>query len=431
VAAIHQQNAITRRLDRLVEMWEAFREESGALLCRWLVAADEYSMVEAFYEREASEGGLTPDVFLRFDTPFKDMHSYGGALRQAFIGMVEEDRELLQEEGIDLAWQAGAAPQAQHNSQLLSLEMAAFARQNPLVEDLMVAYLSPGTNEDVYAWVEWLMDAVAAGAPPNVRWMVVDTLAHPIFDQLAELYPQKVKTIRPELDMPAAMRELAAAGNPAEPGVQYRMAFVALTQAVGKQNWTAIEQHAKEALHIARENQWPHLMSSIHITVGNAEMSAGKNEEALMSYRKAEAVSEQAWKAGDAVCGKLLVQALFGQGAVYIAQQQHEQAAKIYAKTGQLAEEIKDLHYAMEAWRMAGYAHEWDKWWDDARQAYEKALAAGMQLDESMRPHTTLPYIGDALIRACLKSGHSPRATEVEHLMQQEIGDDWQKKLTR
>ena len=328
MTATGAHNAIIQRLDRLAMLWQEFAADPDARICRWLVEVDEYPMMDAFYEFEASEGGNLSDVFLRFDQTFEEGKKYGHQLREAFIAMIEADRELLkEEEGIEIAWRPGRPAIVAHNSLLFNIALSEFAEQQEEIEDLIVAYLSPEDITDIGLWINWMSESLEAGIPANVRWMIVDTTASPVFDVLVQRFPNQVKTISPNLDMDGAMTQLAAVGNPTEPGVQYRIAYVALTQAAGKDKWEDVYQYAAEALQLARQYHWPHLEIAVHMAVGGAELGKQKREQALQTYQRAEETGKQALdKKDDDLYRIMLVQAYFGQGSALIALGNYESA---------------------------------------------------------------------------------------------------------
>jgi len=438
-------NAIARLLDEMAQQWTDAVHQEAIRLVRWKVPTEAYRVVEAFVEREASEAGVTPDIFLRLETPFESDAQYGKDLQQQFRAMAHADRELLQEEGIEMNWSPGTVSMALHSSQLL----AAFHAANDLEESLMAAFLVPRENADVQAWNDWLVQALTSGIPASVRLVLVDTWEAPVFDPLCQEYSLYCQSIEPDLDMDAVMREIAAMGDTQHPGVQYRMAFVNLTQAAGKGNWGEVQRYAEEALEIARTEDWPHLVATIYMTVAGAETQAQRYQEALASYRQAleAALEGQQDTAGQeasvrSACGRVAIQALMGQGTTQIALQDPQRAAHLYeiavtyadqfeAEEGPAPEEMDSQYalYRLEAWRMAAYLQEsfraYDQAWDSNMQAWE----AGKALRESSRRYSTLPYVGDALLRLTQKTGNQDQYYRIEEEAKDMLGEDWQSQV--
>ena len=63
-------NAVTRALDSLQTLWDDYRYQSEAPICRWLVQQNAHSMIDAFYQVNAEESDHNDDIFLRFEAPF-------------------------------------------------------------------------------------------------------------------------------------------------------------------------------------------------------------------------------------------------------------------------------------------------------------------------------------------------------------------------
>lgn len=426
-------NPITQRLDRLADKWMAFSRQPANRLFRWLVKSDESRMVQAFFEREASEEGICPDLFLRFRTAFEAPDDYAAILFREFGEQMETVREELKEENIPFEWQPPAeGPKASAVRLFLDTlqELAAHFSDLP-PEGLVVAWLSPDPSGDAEAWSACVNSFLGEGVPDRVRLMVVDTESWPLFEEAAQLYPEAVATVRPELDMDVAVKQLAAAGNPGQPDSLFRRAYVDLTQAINAGNFRRVDEKAAIALQLARENNWPGMQYTVWMTHAMAYFNQRDYEEALNRYREAKKLAQNIAVEDEKVGGTLQVKAVFAEAAVYFALKDYESAAMHYESVVPLAEEIEDNFSAMEGLRMAALCHQMNK---DKRRSWEfnkRALQLAHTLDESMQKNSTVPYVGSALLNLVHRYGGPEEEADIRRQMQSLVGPDWETRVAK
>ncbi len=423
------KNAITLRLDKLLGQWAEFSQLPQARIGRWLVASDEPQMIDVFYETESTENGELPDLFLKFETPFTNVQQYGHDLFTTLRQMIDDDREAMREEGITLNFQPLPVDRNLPGTLLFLNNLANLAGSIEDLEGKLVAFLSPDKNDNIKQWKQWLIEAIELGIPANLRIMVVDAESQPVFDELAQQYPEHCITLQPNLDMASAMKQLASVGNPGDPSVQFRQAFLALTQAAGTGNLKEVQQLASKALNIAEKQNWLPMQVTVLATLGGTYLGAQQFDQAFDIYGKGLQVAKQAWEAGEPSGGKLAIQAYFSQGATMIAAKKYPDAAAVYEQAVPVAEKIPDYFNLMEAWRMAGYCHEVSKKYEQAWDCNHLALDAGEKLDEETRASSALPYVGQALQRLAKKMGRSKEQAAIFHRMADLVGENWQDKL--
>lgn len=421
------KNPIARRYDQLVEHWLTFTENSEARICRWLIAEDELRMIDGFYKVQATEHNQTGDLFLKFSVPFTNIASYGPALCKELLRQIQALKEATDEEDIK-QWQPILSHT--HASDILPFlsNLGAFAHTLNLTQGYLVAYLAPKDIDDIKQWAQWLLHAAHTGIPQKVRIMVIDACYSPVLESVAKYYLRQVASITPNLQMGAAVNELASAGDPANPGVQFRKAFVHLTQAIGRKDMAMVEQMATKALKIAGHNQWHQMKVTVHMARGAAYLGDQQFEKAFQVYGEARKVAEQAYAAGDPASGKLAVTAIFSQGAAMVAAKNCTVAAEVYGHAVPYAKKTEDYYNLMEAWRMAGFCYQQLHDEQNAWHCYWQALEVAPQLDEKLRPNSTLPYVGQALLELAPKVEREEMILLIRDRMIFLVGDDWTEK---
>lgn len=408
------KNAIERRLDWLHDQWVEFVEQPDARVLRWVIRPDELRLIEVFLEKEADDrAGELPDLFLRLAAPFSDVNSYGDALLEELLAWYEATRPELEEEGIDASWASPREAEPNTHSLIRFVAASASLREHyqELVEVLALV-LTPGDVADTGEWQRWLL-AAAERVPETVRIVVLDDVEAPQLAGLAEVVPLVVTTAA-GLDMPAAMTELARAGGSGRPDAQFRVRFTELGQAVGGGDLEGAERAGGAALAIAQENGWTHLVGAVQLVLGGAFVGAGRTTEAVERYRAVGAAGVQLEEQGDpdGVGCKLRLQASFAAGAAYVAEPDWAAAARTYEAAAPLAVSARDPLMLFEAWRMASYCHEQA---GEAARAWEcgmDGLRAADAVPPDQRANSTLPHLGDAMMRL---AASSPEHQEVIH----------------
>ena len=122
-------------------------------------------------------------------------------------------------------------------------------------------------------------------------------------------------------------------------------------------------------------------------------------EDALQDYRAAQAIAQQGEEESVAGCGKLLVQAQVCEATCLFNMECFEEAAIVYGRAAQTAEQREDLFLGLDSWRMASFCMERKK---DNKQAWvyaKNSLDISRKMDAQQRSQSTLPFLGQAMIR--------------------------------
>lgn len=423
-------NPITVRIESLQSYYAGFCEKEKARLCRWLVEPDEVDMVRAFVQVENAEEAQTDDLFVEFRASFGTTESFSKALAAELDETWKFYQQALfpEQKSIPLASANGAADPS--NPRFFLSQLEAFSRQFPDFEGLVVAFISPDNISSPKKLEQWLIKALEPGIPENLRLMIVDLANSPDFEQLAATFPEAVHTIRPNLDMPEAMRQIAASGDPNNPGVQYRKFFVELTQYAAKGNLEEMNRVGESAISLALREGWPQLEVAAYIAMANGYLGKKRTEQALAAYDKAKQTAQNVWNAGDPLGANLLIQVLIGKGTVLFGKKEYAAAATLYEEAAAPASATKDALSLLECWRMAGACHEMNKSWKEAWACNQNALEAGGELDENLRPNTTLPYVGQALLRISPQLGYHEEDEKVRRRMTALCGEKWDQTLS-
>lgn len=425
---IARKNAIEERLDTLGERWDEFVEQPGARALIFQVTRDEVALADGFIRHRAEGGGDTRDLFIRFDEPFEKLEVHGLALTRAFRGKYEEVREGLKAEGIDAGWQPPIARAGDTDLGLFVKCCGSFiAHHDDLFDHLAVA-LVPQAIADRAAWARWLLALVRAPLPAKLRLLLLDDVDAPALDAVARAEPARVRVVDPDLDLPGALNQLIQQAPGSGPGLIFRKHFVALATAAGKGDVAAAQASGKVALEIAARERWAPLQVAVHMALGAAQLAARQIDGALASYRGAAAIAGAAAKNGDAAAPKLQVQARLAEGGALVMAGRPAEAAPVYEEAARLAEAQQDHLMTLEGYRMGAYCHEISKKPDASWRDGQLALRAAERMDADARARSTLPYVGQGLLRL-IPRHERERAQQVRARMDALAGVGWEKKL--
>lgn len=429
-------NAATRCLDELQTLWTSYRENEKSRACRFLVPGDAVSLIHAFIRSNSAASSDTPDIFLRFATPFSTGSSYGKNLSQELSAMVEADREALAKDGIEVPWSSEHRDDPRNAALGFVRNLFHFALSLDLDPgDRLVACLTPTLIQDPSAWKKWWTDALSLQIPPHIRLLVCETPESNFLESLTADFPHTFTTLQPPIDGMAVMRQLMDEyGDPKDPATHFRKAFLDLSQLMGKGDASAIRNAAKTALDLARNMERPHLEVAVFCAAGNGLAMAGELEQGLHCFDQARSIARSAV---ESMYHPLAVHAAFFKGGALIGAERYAQAATAYDEAAIDLRALTNGESAnpalrfllIDALRMSGLCREKSGEKTAAAPFYEEALQLGERLDAASRKQTTLAWCGQALIDLYRSSSRKNACLIAQEKMNALLGAGWEKSL--
>jgi hypothetical protein len=290
----------------------------------------------------------------------------------------------------------------------------------------LVLVLMPARGTDASAWLKWLGSAVEKAESPHVRLVVLDDARALVLEPLAEALPARVVTMPAKLEMAQALEELSReAGHLDTPGGRFRELFVRMGNAATRGNVEEVEKLGAQAVAVAAGQGLYSLAVTAHFVMGGALLGAGRAREALEHYRQAEAAAGESKAKGEPQGAQLRLKSRMAQGAAWVTAQAYPEAATLYEETAPLARELKDARMELECWRMASWcrevAREVERAWEHGQRAWE----VGRAMEAGTRETSTLPYVGEALVRLSHERQGTQAAREMESEVEAVLGKDW------
>ncbi|HNQ00162.1 MAG TPA: hypothetical protein PKK99_13970, partial [Bacteroidia bacterium] len=225
-----EQNAISNRIEKLRTLWAEATKDKSKFVFRWYVKGDEARLIQGWYTLEGSEHGIFPELFLRFDSNMLRYEEYASNLVAELTEKFEVDKEECAAAGINISF----VPNPESNSNKRSLlplyfsdNLEKFADALPDFKENVYVLLYPGDLQNTAtAYKQWIFDLVENSTFKRLKLVLLDTDEFPMFEQVTKSFPKICTTLQPDLKMDEAMRQMASAGNPAAPEVQFRKLFV-------------------------------------------------------------------------------------------------------------------------------------------------------------------------------------------------------------
>jgi hypothetical protein len=289
---------------------------------------------------------------------------------------------------------------------------------------IVAVSLRPTQVCDGQAYTLWLQ-RLSQAAPPHFRFIVTEMRGTNAFAPLAQAEPKRVMTETADLDMPAALEQLSAeAGNLDTPGGQFRHIYVQMGGAAKKGDLVTADALGSAALAIAEQQGWPHLAGVIHFFMGSLFLQGGRNVDAYHRFVATDASGQKSEAAGEPAGKKMRLQGRLAAGTALFQEKAYPQAARIYQETVPIAKEIDDKRAELDCWRLASYCYELA---GDPRQAWAagaQGLKAAETADEETRRTSTLPYLGEGMLRLTNEPTLGDAAS-IDKRMQGLLGSNW------
>lgn len=430
----NKSNPISQRFATLVEKWDVFSSSDMAKIGIWKVEADEQNMIGLFYQNEVSPEKITFDLFLSFDIPFYDINQYGLDLVKSLFEQLTIFREEHPDISVETNWAPSAFDENKEDAiQYFLANLDAFIESLSDLEDNLVLFLTPSELPDFEIWESWFIKVVEKKMPQRLRFMLIKPLDAVYFKNLEQLFPDEVKGLVADLDIPGAMMEVAASVDPVLPGAKFQKLFLKMTNLISNGKITKGEHKAKEALSIAQQEGWADLQVAVYMVLAGGWLSQQHIENTIKAYDRAISLARNSYQGGKGAnapdAAKLLTQVLFAKSSVFIKEQAFKAAAALYQEVISLSQVSTDVFSELEAWRMTGYCLERLKDYQESMTCYKEAINVGAKMEEKVRTNSTLPYVGQALLDLNNKIGNYEQDQWIRSKMIELVGTDWDAQL--
>ncbi|MET0355845.1 MAG: hypothetical protein ABW044_03650 [Cellvibrio sp.] len=429
-------NPVQQELAKLDEQWEDFTS-SKLPLFRWYFSADDIQLGLGFIKVKEQLDEKNPELFIHLHTEFENADSFGRALAEEMNSMIEDgisDAKLEEEQEKSPAatihrWQSPTLDDCTNgfNCIFRSCKYALDAFGDYVHNIVLVITPSRIKNHRQYTdwWAQCCEIHKRYNWPENLKLVLFDTDKNSSLAILARDNQAHFHSADAPVDMAAAIQGILDGVNDGSPNAKFRQCTVDLQKAVGKQDRAEIEKLSAAAIVIAEYHQWFDMWVVTLLTRAAGYLGLQDYDGALKDYRAAQIIAAQGEQKNIPGCNKLQLQAMICEGTCLFTAGRFEEAAAAYVRGAQLAELQEDLLLTLEGWRMASFCMERANVSKIAWEYGIKALEAGDKMNEQGREQSTLPFLGQALLRI------SPSGEVNQHIKQrfnELLGEGWLKR---
>ncbi|MBL0341140.1 MAG: hypothetical protein IPP71_09550 [Bacteroidetes bacterium] len=232
-----QQNLMMGKIEKMrsLLMKEMGR---GKQFIVWSLKYDELEMIDSFCLVENSDHAKMEDIIIDFKTSFNDYAEYSNDLIGELRVMQEQTKGFAGDSDWVLKnWDIDKVISNVSNKSAPATFLKVVSSIAEAVPDFggkIIAYLEPSQCEDPKALLKWLREMLTEVMPSRVTVMMAEQDSSSTLSSLCVSFPEISAIIVPDLKMDQAIKQMATAGNPANPDVQFRKCIFSMSEAVGK-----------------------------------------------------------------------------------------------------------------------------------------------------------------------------------------------------
>jgi tetratricopeptide (TPR) repeat protein len=435
-----ESNPIHQRIELFTEKFEAVIKDPDISIVRIKARDNEKEMVDTFYTYLLGTDTNNHDIPIIFNSIYHGDTQYSKALLTELEKLIDTwndaDKSKVEVVIDKLDWKPDFNLINPNNPASLYIRninsLAAFLKLDKGVHLVPILRVSVA---DIKGLTRWLNFLLKEDIDPKVKLLIDDTFSHSHFQSFAEKNPGKVATLIPDLDMDKAMQQVAAMGNPNDPGVQYRKAFIAMMQAIEKRKEKDTEKHAAECIQIANKNleknpYWIGQVIAVNAALANDQVGYRNFRKAIEFSTKGVEAAQKAKEIipDEYIHRKFMAQAIMIRASLLVASKEWLKAVEDFKTAAYHYTYTNDFILGMEAYRMMGYCYDKAGNRDAACDVLTEALAVSGTISSNIIRYTTFGGVIEHLFK--INNQHYISNKELSEIAKEVYGNDWLKEIT-
>jgi hypothetical protein len=427
-----QSNPFQQRVELICDKWEEAKKQTQARVVRIQCQDDESDMVDTFFNYMIGVDTPIVDIAFQFESSCYDQRSFSESILNELQEIIDVWNYSQKDERIEFAhipWEADYSFQKEKNPAALfvkNFNVLAKTLKLPKGVYVVAIFKSGVVNNHLTSWTK---NALEVGINDEVKFLVHDTCSNPQFDGLAFDSPVTLTTIPLDLNMPKAMEQAAAMGDPNDPATAYRQTFMKMMNAMTAQKEKEAERWGEECIKQATENlsrdpYWIMQIIVVHVALGNDKIRCKKTDLALEHANKAveTAVAAQQYFENE-TASILLAQAKMFRGTIQFVRENLEGAFTDFNDSFSIYRKQGNMALAVEACRMAGRS----ALENSEKQRAAKILAEGARLGKIIDANMARASTFTGLLELLLQTNHDKYISfeELDEIAVNIYGPDW------
>lgn len=432
---MNEHNPITVRLDEMVQVWKKNVLPQHSLV-RWMLKPEEHRMYEGFCRLEASPHGKLDNLFVFFYTPFNNAKTYSHALLENWLNEYDEaeKQQQLTQVGIKGNWDLQPFRKAVSEKdytacdQLLPAMIQSYRDCVGQPEKQFVFSVLPKQMSGPKQFQQWIQQWMEQPKETGIQLLVFDHPEGNFWGNVFELFSYYSVTLKHDLRMQDAIRQIATAGAATDPYAYFRKCMFEMGEAANKKNKPLLMEWGEKAIECGKKTGDKSLLSTAYITYAGILFNFKDHELINELLDTGIRLCKQEVAAGNESIKPLLLQYYTYKGADCQIQKERKEALEWFMKAGDEAiafglttQAISSFH---KAWVFANYKN----WQEEKIQACQQALQLTGRLTNDEIQASEYPFMAYDYVQYKQRE-NDELATVVSNKMTEIYGAGWKKTI--
>ncbi|OQP44693.1 hypothetical protein A4H97_10040 [Niastella yeongjuensis] len=431
---MNEHNPITVRIDEMVQVWKKNVQPHHQLI-RWMLKPEEHRMYEGFCRLEASPYGKIDNLFVFFYTHSNQANTYSHALLQNWLHEYDDDQnqQLLAKAGKGV-WDVTPFRKAVTENdyaacdQLLPAMIQSYRDFSGQPDALFVLGLLPKQMSSPQQFLLWMQRWMEQPKHPGIQLLVFDHVQENFWGEVFENYSDHSVTLKHDLRMQDAIRQIATAGAATDPYAFFRKCMFEMGEATNKKNKSLLNEWGAKAIESGKKTGDKSLLATAYITYAGMLFNFKDHEMINTLLDTGIRLCKQEIAGGNESLKPLLLQYYTYKGADCQIQKERKEALEWFMKAGDEAVGFEFTTQAVSAYYKAWVFADYKGWREEKLQAAKKALQLTNRLTEEEIQASEYPFMAYDYVQLQQREEDS-LAAEVSAKMTGAYGDDWQKSI--
>lgn len=432
---MNEHNPITVRLDEMVQVWKKNVQPEHSLI-RWMLKPEDHRMYEGFCRLEASPHGKLDNLFVFFYTPFSNAKTYSHALLQNWLHEYDDpqQQQLLASAGVKNTWNVQVFRKAVEDNdytacdKLLPVMIQSYKQFIAQPNAEFVFSVLPKQMSSPQQFNLWLLQWMEQPKAPATQLLVFDHVEGNFWGEVFEAFAENAVTLKHDLRMQDAIRQIATAGAATDPYAFFRKCMFEMGEAANKKNKSLLSEWGDKAIESGKKTGDKSLLATAYITYAGMLFNFKDHERINELLDTGIRLCKQEIAGGNESIKPLLLQYYTYKGADCQIQKERREALEWFMKAGDEAVSFGFTTQAVSAYYKAWVFAEYKNWHEEKLQASRHALKLTHQLSEEEIQASEYPFMAYDYVQH-KKHEEDELAITVTTKMIGAYGDDWQKTV--
>ena len=432
---MNEHNPITVRLDEMVQVWKKNVQPQYRLI-RWMLKPEDHRMYEGFCRLEASPHGKLDNLFVFFYTPFTNAKAYSHALLENWLHEYDEavKQQQLATLGIKSEWDVQPFRKAVSENnytdcdRLLPVMIQSYRSSIGHAETPFVFSVLPKQMSGPRQFQQWIQQWMEQPKEVGIQLLVFDHQEGNFWGQVFEQYADFSVTLKHDLRMQDAIRQIATAGAATDPYALFRKCMFEMGEAANKKNKVLLNEWGQKAIECGKKTGDKSLLATAYITYAGMLFNFKDHDLINELLDTGIRLCKQEVAGGNETLKPMLLQYYTYKGADCQIQKERKEALQWFMKAGDEAVAFGFTTQAVsayyKAWVFAGYKN----WHEEKIQACRQALQLTSRLTNDDIQASEYPFMAYDYVQYKQRE-EDELAAEVSNKMMETYGTGWQKTI--